>query len=1229
MAIIVEWQLPYTAWDWIEITANKVIKVLLREENNLIKLNEDNELYTDLQLVSWITPSDEFPVWVTVGQVLKKDWWLVNGTLLNFQTTSGDYGRWLYWADGHMYYDHWTWTFTQIYSWAEVDDLFTQLRWELSTVAFTWDYNDLKNRPEVVAPSDWELTISKNWEPIGTFTANQATDETIDIEVPTTVAELSDASDYAKTADLSTVATTWDYDDLLDKPTIWDATITIKKNNTTVDSFTTNATSNKNINITVPTTVAELTDSSDYVTDTELSNALADYTPTANLAAVALSNDYDDLDDKPTIWDATLTIQKNWTTVNSIKMNATTDVTANIVVPTDTSDLTNNAWFVTNQVNDTAYGSSWDWDTINAPSKNAVYDKIQTVVWDINTINWKIPSAASSSNQLTDKNYVDSSINSVSAYYITKNAAWDQFATYAELSSATTFYSGWVVRTPTRNDYTIVLADETHDNELTRYIYNNGWEYQYSINESPMTQAQLDALNSGITSSKVTTYDWYATWKQATLVSGTNIKTINNTSVLWSGNIDTNQVSDTAYASSWNGATTTAPSQNAVYDKINAMDTTISGKADSSSLSTVATSWSYADLSNKPTIWSWTLTLQKNGTAIDTFSANATANKTINVTVPTKTSDLTNDSNFVASTSLATVATSGSYSDLSNTPTVDTSMSDSSTNAVQNKVIKSYVDTTAGSSAAAKVSDTAYASSWNWVTGIAPSKNAVYDKISAMDTTIWSKADDSDVVHLSWAETIVDWLKVFESDNDPAPNSWSVTTSITLKWKNLKKWWTAWYKYTSIDFKDQDDALVAKFSGLTTPDWWSGFMAWAWTDPTSTSWNLWLIADNTTNSKLFLIPPTTWHNYWAVRYDYYNNNTVRLSTNQTIAWTKTFSTSPVVPSKTADATNSGTAIATEAQVYKKQDTISDLATIRSWAAAGATAVQPWDLATVATSGSYNDLSNRPTIPVVDSVLSTTSTNALQNKVITEALNWKLDWFTISFAWNWTWWVHPVRFCSVDYTTATSEKWIFIKMSLVNSHWNGQAWRFLEDVILLVTYTWSVEWSIYRYFWTPTLYPWDYYDYSYWDIFWTIDTTNKIVDFYVLMHQYSYTRMTPYFRLNTSNWWVITQAYEWSWNPEYSSWTKTRALIYDYSKIPSKTSQLTNDSGFITSADLPTVNNWTLTINQGWTSKWTFTANQSSASTVNLETWKLVTQTEYNNISWASSDWNLYIIYKTV
>ena len=42
------------------------------------------------------------------------------------------------------------------------------------------------------------------------------------------------------------------------------------------------------------------------------------------------------------------------------------------------------------------------------------------------------------------------------------------------------------------------------------------------------------------------------------------------------------------------------------------------------------------------------------------------------------------------------------------------------------------------------------------------------------------------------------------------------------------------------------------------------------------------------------------------------------------------------------------------------------------------------------SGDYNDLSNPPTIPVVDSVLSSTSTNAIQNKVVKSALDGKAN-----------------------------------------------------------------------------------------------------------------------------------------------------------------------------------------------------------------------------------------------
>jgi len=69
----------------------------------------------------------------------------------------------------------------------------------------------------------------------------------------------------------------YDYNYFINTPTIWDAVLTIQKNSTTIDTFTANATSPKTINITVPTTVAELSDASDYVTDTELSTTLSDY----------------------------------------------------------------------------------------------------------------------------------------------------------------------------------------------------------------------------------------------------------------------------------------------------------------------------------------------------------------------------------------------------------------------------------------------------------------------------------------------------------------------------------------------------------------------------------------------------------------------------------------------------------------------------------------------------------------------------------------------------------------------------------------------------------------------------------------------------------------------------------------------------------------------------------------------------------------------------------------
>lgn len=59
------------------------------------------------------------------------------------------------------------------------------------------------------------------------------------------------------------------------------------------------------------------------------------------------------------------------------------------------------------------------------------------------------------------------------------------------------------------NDYAYVEDDETHNDEAWRYIYvkagtaTGAWTAAYRINEAPLTEAQMAALNSGITAALV------------------------------------------------------------------------------------------------------------------------------------------------------------------------------------------------------------------------------------------------------------------------------------------------------------------------------------------------------------------------------------------------------------------------------------------------------------------------------------------------------------------------------------------------------------------------------------------------------------------------------------------------------------------------------------------------------------------------------------------------------
>ena len=121
-------------------------------------------------------------------------------------------------------------------------------------------------------------------------------------------------------------------------------------------------------------------------------------------------------------------------------------------------------------------------------------------------------------------------------------------------------------------------------------------------------------------------------------------------------------------------------------------------------LAGVAFSGSYNDLTNKPTIPTVNngqLTIKKNGSDVATFSANQSNDVTADITVPTKTSEITNDSGFLTSIPTAssstlggikvgnnlTISADGTLSADSSSITIDSSLSSTSTNPVQNKVI--------------------------------------------------------------------------------------------------------------------------------------------------------------------------------------------------------------------------------------------------------------------------------------------------------------------------------------------------------------------------------------------------------------------------------------------------------------------------------------------------------------------------------------------------------------
>lgn len=273
--------------------------------------------------------------------------------------------------------------------------------------------------------------------------------------------------------------------------------------------------------------------------------------------------------------------------VNGISV--VSDTIAYVSVPTKTSELTNDSGFINNNVNNLInYTKTNDFSAV-AFSGN--YNDLMNTP--------TIPTKTS--NLTNDSGFITNTVNNLTNYTLTSNLSTVATSgNYNDLSNLPSIPT----QTSELNNDSGFITDSTQSLEyytLTASLSDVATSGNYNdlVNKPtiPTSTSQLNNDSGFITDS------YHDNTKQDTLVSGTNIKTINNESILGSGNI------------SISGGSAT--------------DVQINGTSiTSSNVANIITESAYDDTTNK----------------IATMSDIPS--------VPTKTSELTNDSGFITSSSL-------------------------------------------------------------------------------------------------------------------------------------------------------------------------------------------------------------------------------------------------------------------------------------------------------------------------------------------------------------------------------------------------------------------------------------------------------------------------------------------------------------------------------------------------------------------------------------------------
>lgn len=288
-------------------------------------------------------------------------------------------------------------------------------------------------------------------------------------------------------------------------------TLTITQNNTSKGTFNADTNNDSTINIEVPTKTSDLTNDGDgtsnFATLADLPTKTSDLTNDGDGESAFATESYVD----------TYGGKIDSISVNNVPQTIDANKNVNLSLPVD--------------------------NALNTSSENPVQNKVIAEL---------IPAQASSSNQLADKQFVNSSVatntaNFLGTYNIVTDLGLTTSATHLEVAAAIETKLQSLSITPTNNDYVFVAYPDTivstQYTQFDRYKYNaddTEWGWEYTLNNSSFTANQWAAINSGITSAKVDKLDslqndsYYVHKAETETITGT--KTF-NTNAYFNGSI--------------------------------------------------------------------------------------------------------------------------------------------------------------------------------------------------------------------------------------------------------------------------------------------------------------------------------------------------------------------------------------------------------------------------------------------------------------------------------------------------------------------------------------------------------------------------------------------------------------------------------------------------------------------------------------------------------------------